>query len=315
MEAITSTRTVVKHNHLIDQLVLEWYRLPAIAQKMVTVIVSMIYTKEKTMSTYRIPFKDLYYYLGLENCKDANKMIRTAVKKINRQPIIENREIMIYWFSSIQFLPDGQIEFEFSDKLGHYLVGLKGSFTRYRLNNILSMKKAYPIRMYELLKQYQAARDRTFELSELKGLLGVPPGGYQDVKDFKKKVINRCQTVLYEKTDIGFTYTPLKKEKGSKRITHFRFNIFNNEKTRPAKIAADYKATVTQIVQAKQAYEIPDRSINSPAFNNAYKTFKDNPDNFPEDWSFSTYVEQTGNFRIERLPGGGKDLVPTKLFD
>lgn len=316
---MSSQRLVVKHNYLIEQLRLNWYAQPAIAQKLVAIIISMIYNREnKLEATYKIPFKDLYHYLNLSRCKDANRMVRKACKSLNSQPIIEDRKHLIYWFSSLEFLPDGMVEFEFSNKLAGYLVDLKGEFTKYRLYNVLSMKKAYPIRMYEILKQYETIKERTLSVEELRGLLGVTPGKYPNIKDLKKRVIDSCRRELSRKTDIGFNYYPLSRIKGSKKITHFRFTIYHNPAKNRAEQVEIYKREITgkrDINYTPGEYEIPEGSKNTAQFNSVYKTFMDQRDNFPADWGFKQYIEQyAADWKIVDLEGGGRDLQPTKIL-
>jgi len=309
---------VVKHNYLIEKLINNWYSQPAICQKLVAVIISMIYNRKEDLAPfYRIAFKDLYYFLGLQRCNDANKMIRTACKRLNSQPIIEDRKLLIYWFSSLEFLPDGTVEFEFSKKLARYLVDMKGEFTRYRLYNVLPMKRSYSIRMFEIMKQYERRQERTIDLEEFRHLLGVTPGKYLKANDLTKRVIDPCRRELLKKTDIGFNYFPVTGEKGSKRITAFRFTIFHNPKKNRAEAVRIYQDSLkdrTDLNYNPEAYEIPQGSKNTRTFNSVYKTFMDNRSKFPAEWGFKEYVEQyQSSWKIVHLSNGGRDLVASEL--
>jgi len=48
-----------------------------------------------------------------------------------------------------------------------YLFNLKEKFTQYQLYNILAMKSAFSVRIYELVKSYTYQKSKTFKIDEL----------------------------------------------------------------------------------------------------------------------------------------------------
>ncbi len=65
-----------------------------------------------------------------------------------------NRQwIKFHWVDTCRY-EDGKITIKISDELKPFLIGLRGSFTRYALSEITSMNSIYAIRIYEILNGY-----------------------------------------------------------------------------------------------------------------------------------------------------------------
>ena len=82
-------------------------------------------------------------------------------------------------------------------------------FFTYKVWNVLSLKSVNQTRMYEILKQYENIGSRELSISELRGLIGIAPDEYigrGSWSNFKKRVLDTCQQVLKECTDICFDY-------------------------------------------------------------------------------------------------------------
>jgi hypothetical protein len=94
------------------------------------------------------------------------------------------------------------------------------------LKNVIRLKIIYSIRIYELLKQYERIGQRTFEIGELRKILGVKPNEYKKYNDFKRKVLHTAQRELSLKTDIEFKFSEMKT---GRKITDIEFVIFRSE--------------------------------------------------------------------------------------
>ena len=106
-------------------------------------------------------------------------------------------------------------------------------YYKYPLWNILRLSSKNQHRMYEILKQYEAIGTVTIKYGDLKELLGIEPSEYVDKTtgkhrwdNFKTRVLNECQKVLAQATDIKYTYVAERKEGLEKRIT---FTISSNK--------------------------------------------------------------------------------------
>ena len=114
------------------------------------------------------------------------------------------------------------VEFDAHDKALPLMFEFKNKYFKYELWNALRLKSSNQIRMYEILKQYEAVGKREISITELRKLLGVAKNEYSGRtgwSDFKKKVLDSCQQALKETTDICYTYKRGKVGKGGKWLT------------------------------------------------------------------------------------------------
>ena len=127
------------------------------------------------------------------------------------------------WFTYLRY-ESGVIEYKFESLLKPYLLNLKDNFTSYQLKNILSLKSAYSIRMYELLNQYKVIGRRTIEIEELRNLLNIPQGYLN--KDIVKLIKNTLKELTI-KTDLTFDFEIIKDRR---KFKSFEFTIQHNKK-------------------------------------------------------------------------------------
>ncbi len=106
------------------------------------------------------------------------------------------------------------------------LFDMKKNYLKYQLWNCLRLKSKNQIRMYEILKQYEAAKIRTISIKDLKDMLGIKETDYDRYVDFKKNVLEVCKKALQECTDIYFEYEPIKK---GKKFVDIKFLIYKNK--------------------------------------------------------------------------------------
>jgi hypothetical protein len=83
----------------------------------------------------------------------------------------------------------------------------------------------HSIRLYQILKQHLYTGTRTFEIDELKHILGVE-NKYKKYNDFKKYAILAAQEELQEKCDITFEFEEIKK---GRKVEMLRFTIKRQE--------------------------------------------------------------------------------------
>jgi len=137
------------------------------------------------------------------------------------------------WYIEIDAHDDAlPLMFEFKDK-----------YFSYDLWNALKLKSVNQLRMYELMKQYEHAGERTVELDNLREWLGIEPHEYQRWERLKARVIDVCQRAIEKHTDIKITYELIRKGVGrgtGRKITHIRFLIEKNDKYVDQLNLADY---------------------------------------------------------------------------
>ncbi|MDX1920077.1 MAG: replication initiation protein, partial [Candidatus Caenarcaniphilales bacterium] len=136
--------------------------------------------------------------------------------------------LQVSFLSSAEYMDgSGYVELCFDPKLKPFLLQLKECFTTYDIRNVLSLKSAHSIRMYELLKQYEPIGSRTIDVDELKHMLGVDQQ-YASYNLFKKRVILQAQKDLEENTDLSFTFEEVKE---SRRVAKLQFFIRRKQRT------------------------------------------------------------------------------------
>jgi len=121
------------------------------------------------------------------------------------------------------------VEIDAHDKALPLMFEFKDRYFSYKLWNALRLKSANQLRMYEILKQYERIGERIIPVVELKNLLGIEQSEYPRYGDFKRWVLDSCQTALAESTDITFTYEPFGKKGRGGKVIQLKFTIQKNE--------------------------------------------------------------------------------------
>jgi len=122
----------------------------------------------------------------------------------------------------------GHVEIDAADEALPLMFNYKEKYFSYKLSNALSAKSMNQLRMYEILKQYQKIGKRILSVEELRRQLGIDEKEYQRFGDFKRRVLDACQTALAEHTDIKYTYAPYGKRGQGGKILSIQFIIEEN---------------------------------------------------------------------------------------
>jgi plasmid replication initiation protein len=218
---------VVKSNYLIGAS----YKLTIQEMKIIFLLASMIEKGDDKFQLYKMKVKNFMKFTGVEG-KDAYSRIKKITRKLKQRELIikepkTDRELQLSWLASADYLGNGYVELELSQKLKPYLIKLKNFFTKIELEMVVRFRSKYSIRIYELLKQYEKIGKREFEVDQLKNILGLD-SKYQKYCNFKKKVILVAQKELAEKADIYFSFSEEKEARKVKKI------IFHIKKNPPA---------------------------------------------------------------------------------
>lgn len=195
---------VVKHNSLINAKSEEPYTLNQM--KLICHLISHIKPEDTNFETKEVLLKDLNFD-SIESGSNYTKLTSEFVQLLKKPFKVPGSMYWVNWVSAIGY-SDGIIKYRFDPCLVPYLLELKDNFTFYQLKNILSLKRVYSIRLYELLLQNLVIGSRTIELEELRALLNIP-------KSYKNNdittLVKDIQQELKEKTDISFTFKPIKR--------------------------------------------------------------------------------------------------------
>ncbi len=215
---------VTQSNDLIEAR--HTHPLSAREQKIVLTVVSMIQPSDVDFQSYEIYIRDFHEMLGLEGREhytQIKEVVKDLMTKVIEIPRNDGGWILTHWASHIEYKTgEGKIEFAFDPKLKPYLLQLKKAFTSYRLSNILSLKSAYSIRLYELMKKWQHLGKWEVPIENLREKMGVIKGKYPQYANFKQRVLSPSVKEVNDKTDIQVTFKEIRK---GRRVVKIEFAI------------------------------------------------------------------------------------------
>lgn len=231
---------VVKSNELIQK---SRFELSLAEQKSIAFICSMIKPIKAVDRANGVPFQLEYDFNIRDYCKvcgiDYNNgknyaEVKATLKKLSdRSMWVEfgTEEVLCRWLAKVRTnKQSGIAHIKLDEDLVPFLFDLQEKFTQYGLYNILGMKSAFSVRLYELMKSYliQNTAFHTFDLDELKRLLMVENvKSYDRFPDFRRFVLEIAEREINELTDINVSFEPIKK---GNKVVQIRFRISKKER-------------------------------------------------------------------------------------
>lgn len=224
---------VVKGNELIQQ---NRFELSLPEQKAIAFICSMIKPIEVLDRVKDVPFQLEYEFNIRDYCKICGidyeggknyKDIKATIKKLaDRSMWLEDgdSETLMRWLAYVKINKRSEkVQIEIDRTIAPFLFNLQKKFTQYQLYNILAMKSAFSVRIYELMKSYAFQKNKLFELDELKRLLGVENvKSYKEFAPFRQKVLEKAQEEINALTDINIYFEPITK---GRKVVKIKFRI------------------------------------------------------------------------------------------
>ncbi|TWT26574.1 replication initiation protein [Planomicrobium sp. CPCC 101110] len=210
----------MNENYLVTQgnnLIEARHKKPLTAreQKIILTMVSMIEPSDKDFKDYMISIRDFHEMLGLEGREhytEIKTVVESLMTKVVEIPLEDKGWLMTHWVSTARYIDGtGVIQLRFAPELKPYLLQLKTVFTSYKLNNILSLKSVYAIRLYELMKKWQQLSRWECSIDSLRGKLGASNKSYNLYGNFKNKILIPAIKELNEQTDLFIQFTEVKK--------------------------------------------------------------------------------------------------------
>lgn len=145
----------------------------------------------------------------------------------------------------------GIVQVKIDEDMAPYLFDLGKQFTAYQLRNILGMKSAYSIRLYEVMKSYEFRKKIEFKLDDLKHLFDVENiKSYVKYSIFRQKVLDVAVKEINELTDIDVSYNT---EKIGNKVASVVF--FIRKKEINARIMAEFRTN--EIIDKREDEQVP----------------------------------------------------------
>lgn len=249
--------TVRQSNSLIDAS----YRIASVGEgRLIRALIAQISPSDEDFKLYRVSVTDFARLFDITG-EAAYEQIKKAADELTSRKIkIEKGKSWLFmnWLSSAEYVQgSGYVELCFDKKLKPYLLQLKGYFTQYELENVVSFKSAYSIRIFELLKaeQFKAARNgyfkRTFHYEELRESIGIETAEYALFADFRRYVIEIAVREINASSNLEIVQVDYPKT--GRKITHI---VFHCEPARQTRLDVDEPPPVLEAVE--QPREIPE---------------------------------------------------------
>ena len=221
---------VVKHNSIIQKT---RYSLSTQQQKVLLYAISKIQPEDDDFKEYVFELKDLCVLFGIESHGNTYANFRDSIKELADASFWlldkEKNSVLVRWFSKVIISNDNtKVNIRFDADLKPWLLKLAGQFTSYELSNTLLMKSKYSIRIYEILKSYEAVGMYKTDIETMKVLLDCA-GDYKVFADFRRRVLDVAMAEINEYSDLQVEMTPLRTNRA---FTHLMFMIEKKDSDR-----------------------------------------------------------------------------------
>ena len=220
-----------KSNNLIESR----YKFDIWETRFFLSVLGQIRREDDDFQVYRIWYKDVIKTFGLKS-GDSYALLREAAQSLMGKSFFVNyeengvvREKQYHILREIDYLKSGQeklsvesheyIDVTVEQKMRPLLLQLQRNFTAYDLRNIVKLG-VYPVRVYELLKQYQSIGHRTLQVEEMKKMFEVADQ-YKLFADFFRWVITPAVKEINKHTDL--TIKKVEKVKEGRKVVALRF--------------------------------------------------------------------------------------------
>ena len=203
---------VVKDNALIQKT---RYALSVQQQKLLLFMVSKIKPMDEPYTEYTISIGDYCRACGVDHDNGGNyAYMKASLKSIADKSIWmkmgNGKEILLRWLDRVVIDEhSGTVQFSFHRDMHPYLLNLHSRYTQDSLMNVLPMRSAYSIRLYELLRSYVNMETTiTMMLDEFKRRIGGEV--YERFSNLKQKVIDPAVAEINMYSDIEVEYKAAK---------------------------------------------------------------------------------------------------------
>jgi plasmid replication initiation protein len=214
-----------------NQLIEARYNFSVWEMRFFLSVIAQIHRDDDDFKVYRVWFRDIVKTFGLNKNHNSYDLLRDGANKLMDKSFYvryedngNQRESRYHILRKIDYSTlgkeEGRVESqEFIDitieqEMKPFLLQLQRNFTTYDLRNIVKLG-VYPIRIYELLKQYETFGKRTLGYEELKTMLELEH--YSAFGTFYQRIITPAVEEINKNTDL-FVYEVDKIKEGKKVV-------------------------------------------------------------------------------------------------
>jgi plasmid replication initiation protein len=218
---------VVQSNRLIEAR----YALTLGEARLLLAMIGKIKTTDNDFAEYSLQLTELaeIYDLDRINIYEETKKITKKLMSRVLQVEMENGDLMLFHWVCKAICKKGSVVLSFIPELKPYLLKLKREFTVFDIDAVKDFQSIYSLRLYQLLKQYLSIGYRELALEDLKEILGLNKGQYEQFHNFKARVLKQAlKEFEAEESRCDITFK-LETIKTGKKITHLKFFIYPRE--------------------------------------------------------------------------------------
>ena len=267
-------------------------------------IVGAINKDDEDFKQLEIPVTEFAELWGMET-KTAYNRIKAALRGlVQKEFFIEgiNQKTGKTRFLSMSYVSmatyeqgEGYATVEVSQMFKPYLLALKKNYTKYVLENILSLTTVNAIRNYELLKQYENLGTRTFTVDEYKKLLGIE-NKYSRNTDLRVNVVEPAKEEINQNTDIFINYEFVGRGKKARIV----FTILANERKKALLASAAESEASDQPSEAIEVDEFTEDYSKNP-MSLTFETAEDK-ENYVTGYIENQFTNETNRILADFIP-------------
>ena len=203
---------VSKSNYLIEAS----YNLTLQEQRLILACLSKIDSRNEASKNVSISALDYSEMMQIDIKNAHRELYKSAEKLYDRSIIVSDPDKTeeFRWIQKKAFYHkgEGRVTFTWSDDVLIYISQLKRRFTTYRLSDVARINSSYGIRLYELLMQFNATKDRRINLIDFKSLFNLE-NKYPLFRDLNKWVIKPAVKEINKSSNLVVYYSTIKKGK------------------------------------------------------------------------------------------------------
>lgn len=232
-----------------DRLVNGKYNLKAIDHKMMLTLCSLISSKDENFIEIELTVDEMADLFNIKKndkyelyrilSKECKKLL-TATVEIDEGTKGNRLWIGRTLFSKMQYSEGkGQVIMKFNEEMRELLLDIKETYTKFRLGYVINFKNQYSFRLYEILKSWEKAGERTVLVDELREYFNLEPTQYERYTQLKSRVINKCIEEINRFSDIQVEL--IKEEKERQKVVSLTFGIKHNNYRYPMDNMLEYE--------------------------------------------------------------------------
>jgi plasmid replication initiation protein len=234
------------------------FKMNRAEQKLFLYCIGSVDNQADVLNTkFRMSVKDFAEFLELKSNKVYDEMIKTTANMASRVIQFAKPDGK---FHQIPVLAEviydkGEIEIEVNRNLAPYLIDLKSNFTKFSLQEVLSFRSVYSMRIYQLLCQWNYQERAIYSIKELRFMLDIEPEEYKLYSNFKMKVLEIAYKEINQSSTMQFSYQEIKT---GRKVTDINFII--KKITKPKVKTEAKKSVILEVEPTTNIQALPENT-------------------------------------------------------